>query len=288
MNCEDGQTPSPIIAIYQALRSMHPKWDVEIGQPRGRGWIPGTALVTAEEGPFQALLARMGAKLRTADRRTIAAAFALRYGWSSGIAIAPYLFYRCVPKLTLDNVALKFHHNTLFERAAVLRPEGVMLSQDGVASHPSIQVLSNPQALLRWLRESLVQQATPIVEALYEWSHFARRGIWGMITSSWAAQFMTIYSEIDAPQKGLSAVQQLFAGRDVVAEMQPYCYLVTYQHVTHVYHRRASCCRYYKLPQGSYCASCPLISQEERLERNRAWMQRLVELPPTSTSVRNR
>jgi hypothetical protein len=37
-------------------------------------------LTTASEGPFQALLARIGERLQTADCRTIAASFALRYG----------------------------------------------------------------------------------------------------------------------------------------------------------------------------------------------------------------
>ena len=33
--------------------------------------------------------------------------------------------------------------------------------------------------------------------------------------------------------------------------------------------RRASCCRIYLLPRMELCASCPLVSQEERLARNR-------------------
>ena len=39
------------------------------------------------------------------------------------------------------------------------------------------------------------------------------------------------------------------------------------------YQRRASCCRYYLLPQGSLCASCPLVSDEERLAKNLDWMR---------------
>lgn len=62
---------------------MRPQWFVEIGEPHGTGWIQGTALRTANAGPFHALLAQSGARLHTADRRTIAAAFALRYGWSA-------------------------------------------------------------------------------------------------------------------------------------------------------------------------------------------------------------
>jgi hypothetical protein len=284
MNLEESQAPSPIIAIYQELWARHPKWHVEMGQPRDPGWLPGTALMTASEGPFQALLARIGERLHTSDRRTIAASFALRYGWSSGVAMAPYLLYHCVPKITLDNVSFKFNENGSFERAALHHPEGVMLSQDGVVPHPSIRWLSSPQTLLECLRASLVQQAQPVVDALYAWSHFSMRGIWGMITSAWGSQCIHIFGEIGEQTQGLSWVRQFFAGNDVVSQMQPQFYPVTYQHVTHVYHRGASCCRYYLVRQGHYCASCPLISQEERLQRQHAWMKHLIEHQAISTS----
>ncbi len=277
MQCGDGTERSPITAIYQELRARQPKWYVEIGTPRGTGWIKGTDLRTASEGPFNALLSRIGARLHTADRRTIAAAFALRYGWSAGMAIAPYILQHCVPTITLDNVSFKFHENTLFERVALHRPAGVMLQQSNGAPHPLIQWLPSHNALSSWLRQSLVQQAQPIVETLYEWSRFSIKGIWGMITSSWGAQFMHSCEEIDEQQTGLQYVVPFFAGDDVVSQMQPHFYPVTYNKVTHIYHCRATCCRYYLLPRGQYCASCPLISQAERLQRNHAWMKHLVD-----------
>ena len=283
MNPEESQTPSPIVAIYQSLWARHPKWYVEIGQPQGPGWIPGTALLVATEGPFQALLTRIGERLQTADRRTIAASFALRYGWSSGVAMALYLLYHCVPKITLDNVSFKFNEHGAFERAALHHPEGVMLPQDGMAPHASMQWLSSPEALFAWLRTSLVQQAQPVVDALYAWSHFSVRGVWGMIASAWGSQCIHIFGEIGEQTPGLSWARHFFAGNDVVSQMQPQFYPVTYQHVTHVYHRAASCCRYYLLRQGRYCASCPLISQEERLQRQRAWMKHLIDPQVTST-----
>jgi hypothetical protein len=277
MNLEQGNIASPIITMYQTLQARYPQWSVEMGQPRGRGWIPGIGLMTAREGPLQVLLERIGEGLHTADRRTIAASFALRYGWSSSMAIAPYLLYHCVPKITLDNVSFKFHDNTSFERAALHQPEGVMLDQDGVESHPLILQTPSSDALLAWLRESLVHQAQPVVDTLYEWSHFSVRGLWGMITSAWGSQFIHIFGEIDDQPKALPIVRQLFAGNDLAAQMQPEFYPVRYQHTMHVYHRGASCCRYYLLRRGQYCASCPLISQEERLQRQQARMKHLID-----------
>src|SRR5262245_49045974 len=139
MDREAYPAPSPMIAVYQALRAINPKWEVEVGWPRGPGWMPGTALMTAQEGALQALLGRIGERLQTSDRRTIAASFALRYSWSAGVAMAPYILYRRVPAIALDNVSFKFHENTLFERVALHRPEGVMLVEDKVAPHPSMQ-----------------------------------------------------------------------------------------------------------------------------------------------------
>ena len=274
---EERTEISPIIGIYQELQALQPAWHVEMGRPHGIGWITGADLRMASEGPFNDLLSHIGDRLHTADRRTIAAAFALRYGWSAGMAIAPCVLGDCVPTITLDNVSFKFGDNTLFERVALHHPTGVMLYPGGGAPHPLIQWLPSHHALLRWLRTNLVQQAQPIVETLYEWSRFARKGLWGMITSSWGSQFMQICGEIDAQHSGLQYVVPFFAGTDVVAQMQPFFYPVTYNHVTHLYHRRATCCRYYLLPQGHYCASCPLISQAERLQLNQTWMQHLVE-----------
>lgn len=277
MYCGNGQESSPIVAIYQALQAMQPTWYVEIGEPHGPGWMRGTALRTASEGPFHVLLTRIGERLHTADRRTIAAAFALRYGWSAGMAIAPYILRHCVPTIPLENVSFKFQDNTLFERVAIHEPAGVILPQGGRAPHPLIEWLPSHTALLGWLRTSLVHQAQPMVDTLSAWSRFSIKGLWGMITSSWGAQFINICGAIAEQTRGLQYVVPFFAGHDVVSQMQPHFYPVTSNTVTHIYHRRATCCRYYLLPQGQYCASCPLLSQDERVQRNRAWMQHLCE-----------
>ncbi|MGE3539589.1 MAG: (2Fe-2S)-binding protein [Candidatus Tectimicrobiota bacterium] len=285
---ESGMPPdrapewSPLVSVYQALQARQPRWHVAMGQPCGTGWISGSALAMASSGPLQELLTQIGERLQTTDRRTIAASFALRHGWSAGAAIAPYLTHQCVPSLALENVSFKFRADTLFERVALHRPIGAMVWQQGLEPHPLIQFLPTQQALLGYLRASLVQQATPLVETLAAWSRFAVKGLWGMITSSWAAQCMQICQELSEQKDGAEHARALLAGEDVVAQMQPRFYSVTYGQITHVYHRRSTCCRYYLLPQADYCANCPLLSQAERVERNRTWMKNLCE--PSASS----
>jgi hypothetical protein len=198
------------------------------------------------------------------------------------------LLYACVPDIALGNISCRFNDQGSFERAALHHPIGVMLPAAGVAHHPSVRWLSDFQALFAWLRISLVQQAQTVVDALAARSQFLVRGIWGMITSAWGSQCMHIFGEIGEQIQGVPWVQCFFAGNDIVAQMQPQFYPVTYQHVTHVYQRAASCCRYYRLRQGYYCTNCPLISQEERLQRQRDWMQYLIEPHITSTQGRSR
>jgi ferric iron reductase protein FhuF len=154
-----------------------------------------------------------------------------------------------------------------------------MVADAPAARHPSITTVADPHALLRALRAALVNQAMPVVETLHAWSGFAPKGTWGMLTSSWAAQFtgLLVGQEARDQRIVLPTIEAFFAGTDVVARMRPLMHAVSYRDVTHLYQRRASCCRYYLLPQGDLCASCPLVSHEERLARNLAWMQQQLE-----------
>lgn len=268
---------SPIVDIYAALRAFNASWSVEIGTPSGRGWIAGADLRAASTGPFNDLLLRIGARAGTTDRRTIAASFALRYGWSSAMAIAPFLKFGCVPDVSLENISLKFHETGFFERTAIHEPRGVMIAGDPRAAHTAITVVMNPYHLLRSLRSELTAQALPVVEALYDWSGFARRGTWGMLTSSWAAHVTNLIGDGRDQRPALPLLEAFFAGDDLVAKMQPKMHTLTWSGVTHLYQRRASCCRIYLLPQMELCASCPLVSHEERVARNLEWMKTQLE-----------
>ena len=228
------------------------------------GWIDGTDLRDAHAGPLHALLLRIGEVARTTDRRTIAASFALRFGWSSALAIAPYLQSRWVPDIALDNVSFAFGRSTAFERAALHEVRGVMVAGDPRAADASISTVPDANALRRALRDALVAQAAPVVATLEQWSGFARRGTWGQLTSAWAAQFMAIAEPRDDQRDLAPELDAFFAGDDIVAAMRPRMQAVSVDGAIRLYQRRASCCRMYLLPGGSLCTSCPLVGDEER------------------------
>lgn len=266
-------TTSPIADVLTGLSAVNASWAVEIGRPAGAGWIAGTDLRDAARGPLDDLLRRIGERAKTDDRRTIAASFALRFGWASVLAIAPFLRETCVPDVGLDNTSFRFKESTFFERAAVHVPRGLVCAGDPRAAHPLVRVVPDRDALLAALRDVLVAQATPVVEALYAWSGFAPKGTWGMLTSNWASHFTGLWPSPDDQRPALPTIEAFFAGDDVVHQMRPRLHAVTCGAATHLFQRRASCCRYYLLPHGDLCASCPLVSQEERVARNHEWMR---------------
>jgi hypothetical protein len=276
---------SEIAAMYRAVAERDPALRVDVGAPSGPGWIRGVELTDARGGAFHDLLLRIGARMQSGDKRTIAASFLLRFGWVSGLAIAPYVLFECVPDVRLDNVSFRFKESTFFERATLHEPRGLFLPRGdrdggGLRSEPAT---SNARdALLRRLRETLHAQSEPVVRALHAWSGFAPKGSWGLLTSSWASQFVTACGRLGPQAAAVPVLDALFESRDAAApdevtRMRPGLHLVSCEQSTHVFQRRSSCCRYYLLPRGHLCASCPLVSHEERLQKNLAWMQDLLD-----------
>ncbi|HTT74912.1 MAG TPA: (2Fe-2S)-binding protein [Candidatus Binataceae bacterium] len=285
--------PSPIVSAYERLRAIHPNWYVEWGRRDYNGWIPGEAFTDAFGGPFHELLERIGARMQTADRRIIAGSFVLRFGWSAGVAVAPFLLQRCVPDVRLENVSLKFNRNTLFEKVSLHAARGAINEQPHVDEHSSAsnntydggsldltsreRSIESPDPnnpLLAALRATLVEQAQPVVNALYAWSHFSKRAMWGQIASSWGAQFSTILGQLDRHLEALDHARLFFDSPGFLVGARPKFYVVEHLQVTRIYQRRATCCLYFKLPKGHYCAGCPLISQDERVRRNKEWIEK--------------
>jgi ferric iron reductase protein FhuF len=259
---------SQIAEVFEGLRRLNAGWNVHIGQPPAvDGWIVGSTLADASSGPLNELLLRIGERVKTTDRRTIAALYAMRFGWASAMAIAPYVKFHCVPDISLDNISLKFKPSTFLSRMAIHEPRGVMHDANG------------RDGLRTELRRQLTEQAVPVVDALYRWSGFAPRGTWGMLTSSWAAHLTTLSATGPDQSSAISELHRFFAGDDLAALMRPRVHTVSYRDAIHVYQRRASCCRFYLVPEGELCASCPLVPQEERLTRNLAWMKRQLDEP---------
>jgi ferric iron reductase protein FhuF len=261
-----------LVRIYNELRLLHPNWYVEFGSRCGDGWIPGDALRRPDIPPFDDLLTRIGHRLMATDRKVIAASFALRFGWSAGAAVAPYLLKQCVPEVALDNVSLRFSTQTFFEKLSLHDSDAIVLDE----SRDHIAEAGPGPALAAALRTTLVRQAEPVVSALHQWSRFSARAIWGQIASSWGAQFTSVLGHLGQHVEALEQARIFFDAPGFIKGMSPKFYAVTHRDLTRIYHRRASCCLYFRLPTGNYCASCPLIPQAESVRRNKEWIDKTI------------
>jgi hypothetical protein len=254
-----SDTPeSPVVGMYRTLRALNAGVSVELGRPHDAGWITGDEFRDAATGPFNALLGRIGARSQTDDRRTIAGSFALHFGWTSAMAIAPFLRFRCVPNVALGNVAIRFNHAAYVDGTAVFEPGGAVVAGDPRAQHPSMTTVPDDAALLRALRAALADQAAPVVETVHRWSAFAERAMWGVLASLWASHFIALWPAQDDQRPLARMLDAVFAGDDAVAEMRPAVTAVESGGIVRLRQRRASCCRFYLVPGGGLCASCPL------------------------------
>ncbi|PID43049.1 MAG: hypothetical protein CSB48_07045 [Proteobacteria bacterium] len=255
-------TVDKLAAAFATLEPIHPRCQAEVGQPDSAGWVDGDALRDAESGEFNRLLKTIGINLNTERRKVIAACFALRFGWLSGIAFGPFLINETVPDVRLCNLSLKFSKKALFEKAALHR---LQVFDKGEPWQPPIHQL----------QAALIMQAQPVVNALQRWSEFPRQAIWAQIASSWSAQCAQLLQALGRVDETMPLLNSFFAESSLPTKSLPRIYPVTFEGHRRYFHESASCCLYYKV-SGGYCESCPLIDEDERLRKNKECLRKTV------------
>lgn len=266
-------------AFKARLGDSHLADQISFGTPKGPGWMYISDLTAPEAGPLRDLLETIGERAGTSDPKIIAAAFAARLGWSSVIGILPCLLTGGVPDLTPDNVHLKFGSHTLFEATALARLEWHNMPIPA-ATHDGVALLTAKQLdrALPLLSENLHLYTQPIVEALHHHTRFSKRGIWGQVYAGWGSVFAAVAGHYAQAEDALPLIENFFKLPVVDPGMAPRFYALRHLDRAHVFHKRASCCLFYRLPQGSLCASCPLETSDNRYARNK----RSLEKPPSS------
>jgi hypothetical protein len=266
-----GGAAAPDEAI-RAVSALQLHFEVIAAADGDPGWIGAQALIAPAEGPLAALLSQFGTLGLAPSQKGASASLLLRIGWASGFVIGAYLAAGIVPNVR--DYALRFSArgmlNGLWVRSMTLTR---LASSDNADDLEPDQCLSR-DALRRALLGSLLEFTEPILEALHRWSRFSRHALWSMVTSSWAEQFISIARQLGDHRLGAREAQALFALDARVADAAPELYPVHAGDQDSTCQRRASCCLYYRSPRRDFCASCPIIPADERLERNRGWVAR--------------
>ncbi len=239
-------------------------------------WLSHADMRRPQERLYAELLRALMTRSGIASRRFAAASFLLRYGWSGGAMIAPLLMDKPIPWYAAEEADLCFADNTLFQ-AICLNSDGFIIGEDqAFSTHPHcVSNYSDQHAAIRLVADRLAGHAQPVVEALQRWSGFSRKALWAMVSSSWVGQIINISKRFHLPEDRLRRHLTFFYDQwRPLADSLPHWYFISEQGKNHCFHVRASCCLYFKGEKRHFCASCPVIEEKERIERNRRWVQK--------------
>src|SRR5262249_9152317 len=88
-----------------------------------------------------------------------------------------------------------------------------------------------------------------------------------MVTSSWAEQFGSVARQLGDESMGIREARAIFGALPELRQPPQ-----NFMRSQRTCQRRTACCLYFKSDTRYFCASCPIIPETERLERNRAWI----------------
>ena len=233
-------------------------------------WFDAEALASPQGEALGRLLQAFKRQGIAPNRKAASASLLLRLGWAGGFAIGAYLACRRVP--TLRDYAVSFSPTMLLQSIWIRDALFVGVGDDPLAGGPEwIESIEASDHRMRLL-ESLVVFTEPLVAAQHAWSGFSRHALWAMVTSSWAEQFANIARQMGDELRGVREAIAIFELVPELNRSAPLLYAVHSGEAVRTCQRRSACCLYFKSSTRYFCASCPIIPESERLERNRAWV----------------
>jgi hypothetical protein len=234
-------------------------------------WISATALSAPEADPLASLQRRFCPAGFKFNRRAAAGALMLRYGRSAGFAIAAYLTQSRVP-FVRDYAVWFSSGRPQLRWLWVGDVKFVGHSGDELAGQADWIESASGNLLLPRLLDSLVALAEPVIATQHNWSGFSRHALWAMVTSSWASQFASIGRQLGDEARAIQEAGAMFELFPEIARAAPEIYAVSGGGRVGTFQKMRACCLYFKNSDRHYCSNCPIIPEDERLNRNRAWL----------------
>ncbi len=235
-------------------------------------WLDAQTLTLPQGDALARLLQAFKLQGIAPNRKAASASLLLRLGWAGGFAIGSYLACRRAP--ILRDYAVSFSPTMLLQSIWIRDAHFVGACDDPLAGRPEWIESIGANDLRRRLLESLVAFAEPLISTQHTWSGFSRHALWAMVTSSWAEQFANIARQIGNEPRGVQEARAIFELVPELSRAAPLLYAVHDGQAVRTCQRRSACCLYFKSSTRYFCASCPIIPESERLERNRAWVAR--------------
>ena len=93
-----------------------------------------------------------------------------------------------------------------------------------------------------------------------------------MVISTWGSQFLAAARALGDPERGMLEARATFMLDPEIRRAAPAFYEVQSGGISRHCQRRSACCLYFKVTSREFCASCPIIPEAERLQRQRTWV----------------
>lgn len=251
--------------LVAEVNALAPSCRCTIGRSPWAGhgrWLTASGLAADDGAGLDELMRAYGASWGVADDRRSQAAFViLDYTWYvTAPLVAAHLISGRLPSL---------------EGAAVWLDAGSRTGALALAAAPPCRSSAER------LGDQVAAHLRPLIERVVERHSLGRRAAWLGVGDRIVGAFEHVGDLIgDRERAQADAAAVVHRGGSELDS--PRHRFSTYEHggVERTIGIRASCCRFYRTPAARYCLTCPLIREDERIERVRDWIAG--ELPQTS------
>ncbi len=239
---------------------------VSVGTPTGTDWFASPDFLD-DERVLETLWTRTSEAAKTTDRSYLKQSVFGSYIWLLTVSgIGTYLLARRAPDLSAQNTVLHVDEAGWIDELALRKPRFACLPDDPAAADPHAVVVADMDALRRfYLRTLLTEHLDAFMEVMKARLKYSLRAMQETLADRIAGTLIWLLKEQGEAARIHSEVTAFlnllpFKTKSGVLE-------VPFGGCCEPFLKRASCCLSYRLPQYSYCASCPLQSEEERIGR---------------------
>ncbi len=260
---------------------------LELGAPDpGAGWFRLDALGTP--GAIETELAWIAGRTRDGVRPRDVTASELASGLGSCVAIPTAMllvFEGVVPEVSGENLWIRRSEGgRYYDRIAFERPSYRCVTGSAGDGHRDAEPIPDRAALVGSFAGAVVATLDPLFTAIRTVAPYGVRGMWGSLADDLLTSMLWTTRRFDGTDDAQRAVAattgeiiDAIAARQPLLKVRPTVVDLTWARGHTLFCRRGTCCMIYKAPGAGegperYCASCPLIDDDDRNDRWRTWL----------------